>query len=394
MNHVFNSTGYPLYTESIVSGRGCYVYDSGGKQYLDLESGVWALPLGHCDPDVNNAMHRQIDEMMHSGYKYSQPIVERCAEKVLQISRFDEGKCVFLTSGSEAVEYGVQLANALRPGKKTLCLRGQYLSAYGLCAQRDKGSWETIEWDVHDCRTADEWYRRIKTEFDLSQIGVFVFEPGNTSGLTKLPPDNLVAALSRLTEEHHVITVADEVTCGIGRTGKWFGFMHYNIRPDIIAAGKGIGNGYPVSAVIMNGRTVRDAETYDFHFAQSHQNDPMGCRVIYEVLTKIERENLLDRAAVMGDYLRERYAELQRELPAIYEIRGRGLLNSLELRDSVSEQTLRQADRMLFDRGIFAGVNPRLRIIRTYCPLMITTDIIDRYISALKPILQELTLMA
>lgn len=392
MSHVFNSTGYPMYAADIVRGSGCYVYDRSGKPYLDLESGVWALPLGHCDPDVNNAMHRQIDEMMHSGYKYSQPIVERCAEKLLEISHFDDGGCVFLTSGSEAVEYGVQLANALRPGKHTLCLKGQYLSAYGLCAQRDKGSWEAIEWDAHDRQTADDWYDRINHQFDFSQIGVFVFEPGNTSGLTKLPPDNLVAALSRLTEEHHVITVADEVTCGIGRTGKWFGFMHYSIKPDIIAAGKGIGNGYPVSAVIMNGRTVRNAGKSDFHFAQSHQNDPMGCSVIYEVLTKIEREDLLDNAVNMGNHLRNRYAQMQRALPVITEIRGRGLLTSVELSASVTGQTLLQADRLLFERGFIVGVNPRMSVIRTYCPLIVTADMIDRYISALTSVLQELIL--
>ncbi|MEA5039214.1 MAG: aminotransferase class III-fold pyridoxal phosphate-dependent enzyme [Clostridiaceae bacterium] len=389
MQHLFNSTGYPLYNADIVRGRGCYVYDINGKEYLDLEAGVWALPLGHCDPDITAAMHRQIDEILHVGYKYNQPIAETCAENLLRIAGMDEGKCVFLTSGSEAVEYGVQLAKTIRPGKKCICLGSQYLSAYGLCGQKAESSWDVIPWDFHDRKSPDEWYRQLKSDIDFSQAGVFVFEPGNTSGLVKLPPHELVSALSRLIREHSIVTVVDEVTCGIGRTGKWFGFQHYDLKPDIIAAGKGIGNGYPVSAVIIGEQTIAETETSGFHFAQSHQNDPMGCRVVYEVVAKIERINLLNSAEAAGEYFRKQYGALQRELPVICEIRGVGLLNCIELSDSVPEAALRQADQMLFDCGIIAGVKPRERVIRTYCPLIVTEDMIDRYMQNLKFVLER-----
>lgn len=86
-SYIFNSTGYPLYNSNIVKGQGCYATDTQGRKYLDFEAGVWALSLGHCDPDVNLAMHQQLDEVMHVGYKYNHPIVEKSAEKLCQIEQ-------------------------------------------------------------------------------------------------------------------------------------------------------------------------------------------------------------------------------------------------------------------------------------------------------------------
>ena len=94
MSNLFNSTGYAVYEEDMVSGSGCYVFDRKGKKYLDMEAGVWALPLGHCDPDINKAIHNQIDKMMHCGYKYNTEIAEKCARKLLQITEMEGGKCV------------------------------------------------------------------------------------------------------------------------------------------------------------------------------------------------------------------------------------------------------------------------------------------------------------
>ena len=355
---------------------------------MDFEAGVWALPLGHCDTDVNLAMHQQLDEIMHVGYKYNHSIVEKSAEKLCQIAHMEKGQCVFLTSGSEAVEYGIQVAKAIRPGKHCFSLRGQYLAAYGQGWQRDQQSWQQIEWATEDNFTPQEWYARLHQTYDFQDFGVFVFEPGNTSGFTKLPPQQLMTALARICAENQIVTVVDEVTCGIGRTGKWFGFMQYDFKPEIIAVGKGLGNGYPVSAVIMNQKTVVEAEQAGFHFAQSHQNDPMGARVAYEVILKIEKAELLRHTQSMGEYLRAGYKSMQKDFPIIREIRGIGLLNSIELDASVSEEAMREIDRLFFEHGIIAGVKPKEKVIRTYCPLIVTKEILDIYLKTLGKILQ------
>ena len=262
------------------------------------------------------------------------------------------------------------------------------MAAYGQGWQRDQQSWQHIEWVPEDDFTPQVWYDQLYETYDFQELGVFVFEPGNTSGFTKLPPQQLMTALARICAENQIVTVVDEVTCGIGRTGKWFGFMQYDLKPEIIAVGKGLGNGYPVSAVIMNQKTVVEAEQAGFQFAQSHQNDPMGARVAYEVIEKIENAELLRHTQVMGEYLRAGYKSMQKDFPIIREIRGIGLLNSIELDASVSEEAMREIDRQFFEHGIIAGVKPKEKVIRTYCPLIVTKENLDVYLKTLSKILQ------
>ena len=132
------------------------------------------------------------------------------------------------------------------------------------------------------CNHTIEWYEEgLQNEVDFSEIGVFLFEPGNSGGIVKFPPCNLISALNRICKKNNIVFVVDEVTTGIGRTGKWFGYMHYSIVPDIVCMGKGLGNGYPVSAIAMTEDISERALAAHFHYAQSHQNDSLGCRVAH-----------------------------------------------------------------------------------------------------------------
>lgn len=386
---LFNSTGFKVYNNDIINAKGCYIFDSTGKKYLDLESGVWTLSLGHCDEDVNRGIHRQLDSIIHCGYKYSNRIAEKCAEELLEITGFDGGSCTFLSSGSEAVEFAVQIAKCVRPDKKIFCLKNQYFSAYGSCMPKNTKSWEVVEWKCESEKSVEDYYNDISQSLDFSSIGVFVFEPGNSSGLVKLPPYNLVKALNILCKENDIVIVVDEVTSGIGRTGKWFGYMHYDIQPHLVAAGKGLGNGYPVSAVIIKANTTIEAKEANFHYAQSHLNDPLGCSVVFEVLTKIKRERLLDHVNEVGSYFIEKYREIQRELPIVSEVRGVGLMLCIELSTNVTSETMTDIEKELFDRGFIVGIKVKERVIRTYCPLIVTKEMIDEYITALKCVLEK-----
>lgn len=386
-SNILKSTVCRMYSPEMSRAAGCYVYDESGNRYLDLESGVWALPLGHCDPDINRALHEQIEIMSHCGYRYGQSIVEVCAEKLLEINHFEDGKCVFLSSGSEAVEYGTLLAKFLKPGKKCMCLKNQYFSAYGCSVPNQEKDWAFVEWDDSENKSIEEYKTILSQSIDFSDIGVFVFEPGNSSGLVKLPPENLVAALQFFCERHKILIVVDEVTTGIGRTGKWFGYMHYPICPDIVAAGKGLGNGYPVSAVIVKREVAEEAVKCGFHYAQSHQNDPLGCRVAYEVLCKIEKNHLLQHVLEQSDYFVEGYQRLNTKIPVIAEIRRVGLLLCVELIPEISVDRMSMIEEALFDKGMIVAVIPADRVIRTYCPLIISKDMIDSYFSALESVL-------
>lgn len=387
---ILNTTGYQTYSTEIVKGEGCFVYDKSGKEYLDMEAGVWALPLGHCDDDINKVMHEQIDSISHCGYKYNQQITETCAEKLLDILSFKDGKCVFLSSGSEAVEYGIQLARYVTNKKKVLCLNHQYFSAYGCGSLEQKSMWTIVDWDEAENDSIEMYERRLENEIDFSEIGVFLFEPGNSGGIVKFPPTNLVAALNRICKKKNIIIVVDEVTTGVGRTGKWFGFMHYPIFPDIVCVGKGLGNGYPVSAIAITKEISEKAVQSDFHYAQSHQNDPLGCRVAYEVLCKIQKDNLIGEVEQKANYLAMGYKKLNERIPVIAEIRNRGLLFCVELTSNIIEREMMAIEKELYEKGFVVAVKPYQRVIRTYCPLIITNDMIDKYLAELEAVLRKI----
>lgn len=182
-SHIFNSTGYALNEPHIIKAEGMMLENSEGMKYLDFEAGVWCLPLGHSCKALNDSISKQIQQITHVGYSYSSDIVEEAAFNLLNISQFDDGKCVFLASGSEAVEYACQIAKKIRPNKKGLRCKNYYLSAYGNAAIQND-SWIEIDVDTANIE-----------KLDFSQIGYFLFEPGNYSGLVKLPNIQFIQAL-------------------------------------------------------------------------------------------------------------------------------------------------------------------------------------------------------
>lgn len=385
---ILNTTGYQTFTTNIDRAEGCFVYDKSGKKYLDMEAGVWALPLGHCDYDINKVMHEQLDSLSHCGYKYSQRIAEQCAGKLLDILSFEEGKCVFLSSGSEAVEYGVRLAKCVSDKKKIMCLKSQYFAAYGCGSLEQQSAWTIIDWDEKENMSIELYERMLQEEIDFSEIGVFLFEPGNSGGIVKFPPINLVIALNCICKKHDIIIVVDEVTTGVGRTGKWFGYMHYPICPEIVCIGKGLGNGYPVSAIVMTKEIAEKAVQVDFHYAQSHQNDSLGCRVAYEVLCKIEKNDMLKVVEQSADYLAKGYQQINKKIPVIAEIRNRGLLFCVELSADITESEMVTIEKELYENGVMVAVKPQQKVIRTYCPFIISNDMIDQYLETLESVLR------
>jgi acetylornithine aminotransferase len=175
----------------------------------------------------------------------------------------------------------------------------------------------------------------------------------------------------------------------MGRTGKWFGYEHYNIRPDIIACGKGLGNGYPVSAVGMNKEMARRLEQKDFHHAQSHQNDPLGCAVVKEVIAEFRENSVLERARDTGLYFREELMKLAIRHSCIKEVRGIGLMCTVQFQDTYHE-ILTDIHRKLYEAGFITGLKPIADVMRFYPPLTIEKQMIDKMITALEDILLSL----
>ena len=372
---------YEVLNPAIVSSDNCYVIDENGKRYVDFEAGVWCTSLGHHNKQVNEAIIRQMDSISHTGYRYTTKIVDEAAEKVLELFHFTDGKCVFLSSGSEAVEFGVQLAKKMMDKPYFLCLNNYFLSSYGISAARDREQWISLDLSAYNGNPAD-----FLKDIHFDRIGAFVFEPGNASGTVKLPPKELIRAIEDKVKRNNGIIVVDEVTTGTGRTGKWFGFEHYGMRPDIVSFGKGIGNGYPVSVVALSKHIADLAEKSGFKYAQSHQNDPLGCAVVKEVISIIENNHLIQKSAEMGAILGQELNALLQKHKYIKEVRGIGLMFVMVFWQN-ENFPLEIIHKELFDAGYITGVNIPGNLLRFYPPLTIAEEQIKSMATVLDTIL-------
>ncbi len=393
MDHILRCSDYDLVKTDIVRGRDFYLYDSDQKKYIDFEAGVWCTVLGHNHGRINEAIRTQIEQIAHLGYRYTHGIVEEAAVEVLRTVAFSDGKCIFLSSGSEAVEFGVQVAKRIMRKSLLLTLSDSYLAAYGTAGRKNTEEWTCFNWD--GCTTCphrsecDPRCSRLE-EIPFERIGALVFEPGNASGLVKCPPKNLIQAMASRVKKEQGLIVVDEVTTGLGRTGAWFGFQHYGIQPDIIALGKGLGNGYPVSAVAMTQHVAHWLRASGFHYAQSHQNDPLGSAITKETITVIREDGLIERSHRLGTRFIHELKHLEARHDIIKEVRGRGLMIAMEFQADDEHFSLNSVYHQLVERGFLVGFKPAARLLRFYPPLTIGEDKITQLVDNLNQILSSL----
>lgn len=393
MKNILWCIGHDLKLKDITQASGCWIIDSIGRSYLDLESGVWCTPLGHCHPEISQSLSLQLKTIMHTGYCYAHPIIQKAAESVLEITGMKDGKCLFLTSGSEAVEVGVKAIQKTIKKPLLLTFSDSFLGSLGSSGAKADTEWFLFDWSFcNDCATISNCDTGCLhfSSIPFEKVSGFVFEPGSSSGSVRFPPAQLIHAISKRIRQTGGVIQANEITTGMGRTGKWFGYMHYDMVPDIVSIGKGLGNGYPVSAVAFEEKFAQKMEKEEFYHFQSHQNDPLGCAAAHCVIQTIRKENGLEKCISIGSYLTGRLNELKKKHSRIKEIRGRGLMIALEFSDEMSHDSVAAVYDRLLEKGFIIAKRPRLNIFRIDPPFIIEKHMLDDFIIAMDAILDEL----
>lgn len=379
MDHILKC--HDIVKTDFTHGLNCDLYDAAGRRYVDFESGLWCTALGHSHPRINRVLHEQLDKLTHLGFRYPPAVADAAASDVLEITGIDQGKCVFLSSGSEAVEFAVHVAREVSKRPRLITFSNSYLAAYGSAGRKHADAWIQLDWA--DGADADRMLERIP--FD--QVGAFVFEPGGSgSSFVHFPPRALVARIAERVRAHGGLLVAEEVTTGMGRTGQWFGFQHYGVQPDLVALGKGLGNGYPVSAVAMGHDVAQAFEALGGHYVQSHQNDPLGCCAAREVIAVLRQDGLIERARTEGEYFLEKLKQLAHKFDVVEEARGRGLLLALALHPH-AQITPTRLYHALLEHGFLVGFYEAGRILRFDPALTIDRTDIDRLVDCLDVLL-------
>jgi acetylornithine aminotransferase len=341
---------------------------------------------------VLRVLAEQSERFAHAGYAYSNAIVEESAREILSLLGLANGRCVFLCSGSEAIEYGVRVTQAVSDRPLLMTMTDSYFGAYGSASLKGEDEWYSYDWaGCSGCPAPDadggpcEHWAAIPFE----RIGGLLFEPGSSSGLVRFPPVDLIQGLVRTVKKDGGLVLVNEVTTGVGRTGTWFGYEHYGISPDIVALGKAIGNGYPVSVTAVAGDVVDRLESRPIHYAQSHQNDPLGAAVAREVVRVVEEEGLVERGRQVAETLLSGLEGIRARTQGIAEIRARGLMIALELEDDPQASFTRRVHRALFERGFIVAQRPGLNVLRIDPPLTIEREHVERFLEALEDVLTE-----
>ncbi len=376
---------YRRYPGVFVRGEGCYVWDEDGKKYLDLLAGIAVCALGHCHPALVSAITEQAKTLMHTSNLMLTPPVAKLAAKLSEISGMD--RTFFAVCGATANE------TSLKIGK-----------AHGL-NKRPDGDYEIIalnsSFHGRTCGslsvTANEKYRKPfmpllpNVKFidanDLSALrGAFsektaaiILEPvQGEGGINPLTPEYF-QEVRRLCDEFDALMLADEVQCGMGRTGSWFYFQQLGAMPDTLALAKGLGSGMPIGACVARGKAA-EILSQGMH-GSTFGGNPLMAAAGLAVIETIQKEGLMQNATDVGAYF---VSQLQGLDSRIVEVKGVGLMVGVLFDQPIARQIVAKC----LEKGLIinATSDERLRLVP---PLILTKAQVDEAIGVLKSVLAE-----
>ena len=365
---------------SIQSGHGVWVRDADGRELIDLVGGIGVNVLGHSHPAVTQALSDQAASLIHtSNLYYTVPQVE-LAERL--IATAFPGRVFLCNSGSEANETAIKLVRKWgrrhRGGATGIvalqgAFHGRTLGALAATAQpRYREPFEPLP---HGFTHVAADMEAISAAAD-DRVAAVLLEPiQGESGVVPLP-DGVVAGVRALCDERDLLLVVDEVQTGMGRTGRWWAHQHAGITPDVMTVAKGLGGGVPVGAVLAAARAdVLEPGDHGSTFG----GNPLAAAAACAVLRTIEDDNLVDRAARVGEYLRESLLSLRSDGVPVATVRGRGLMLGLVLDEPIASR----AGRAALDSGVI--VNPiGDSVLRMLPALTITEEEIDEALRRLR----------
>ena len=368
----------------IARGDGVYLWDTDGKRYLDLFSGWAVSSLGHCNPDVTKAMQEQAATLVHvPNIFYSEP--QGRLAKYISENSFN-GQCFFCNSGAEANEAAIKLAriHGSKKGKyKIITMKdsfhGRTLATVTATAQPKyhSGFAPLIEGFAY---ASFNNLKEIEDAIDDKTCGIML-EPIQGEGGINIADKEYIEGLRKICDDNDILLIFDEVQCGMGRTGKYFAYQHYDITPDIMTLAKALGNGTAVGAMEAT-KEVAKSLVPGSH-ASTFGGNPLACAASAAVFEVIESEGLLDNATKMGNYTLEQIRNMAKELDIIKEVRGVGLMIGIELTIPAAEVV-----KKCMDEGLLLNCTHD-SVIRVMPQLNIKKEHIDEGLGILKNILKS-----
>jgi acetylornithine/N-succinyldiaminopimelate aminotransferase len=368
-------------------GSGPYVYDLSGKRYLDFLAGISVNSLGYNHPRLVRAMVEQGQRLIHCSNLFYNPYQGMLAKRLTEISGMS--KAFFTNSGTEAIEASLKLARAYgrtrNRGDKSVILalknsfHGRTLGALSITSQEEyQAPFRPL---IPDIEFVEDFTPAALEKAFSDRVCALVIEPvQGEGGVVPLPAD-FVRAARELCDRFDALLIADEIQCGLGRTGKYFGFEHYGIKPDVVTLAKSLAAGYPLGVMLGNARVAESFKPGDH--GTTFGGGPLACRLALEVLNIIEQDGLVSKVAELGNYLMEGIQGLAPRHRLITEVRGMGLMIGVPIGSAAKTVV----DRLL-SKGIIANA-AHSTVLRLLPPFIITRNNIEEFLDALDAVLTE-----
>ena len=402
----------------IEEGRGAYLKDIDGKEYIDCFSGISVVNTGHCNPEVVEAAINQIRKLIHAAsYIYYVTPVVKLAEKLAEITPGKLQKTLFVNSGAEAVECSLKLARKFTKRYEFLALmcsfHGRTLATLSVTGQYKRRKWDMgpyltgvsfvpapycyrcffgLRYPECDLRCA----RFIEKVIEFSTgkgIAAFIAEPILGEGGIIVPPLEYFKIVKEILDKHEILFICDEVQTGFARTGKMFAIEHYSIQPDLMVMAKGIANGFPLGACIAKPEISGSFEPED-HFSTFGGN-PVSAAAALANIEYMQREKLPEKALEKSRYVIKRLEEMMEKHRLIGDVRGKGLMIGVELvKNRETKKPAIEETRFIRDlareKGVlFGSGGVKASVIRIQPPLTISVEELDKALNILEECIAE-----
>lgn len=371
---------YPLFDINIVKGEGCHVWDSEGQEYLDLYGGHAVISIGHCHPHYVEKLTQQLNTLGFYSNSVINRLQEQLAERLGKACGYDNYQLFLVNSGAEANENALKLASFHTGRKRILAASKAFHGRTSLAVEATDNPKivAPVNANGHVQFLPLNDLEAFQSELAKGDVAAVIVECIQGVGGIRLATSEFMQGLRKACSENGTVLICDEIQCGYGRSGKFFAHQHTGVRPDIITCAKGIGNGFPMGAVLISPQFKAVFGQLGTTFGGNH----LACTAALAVLDVIEEEHLVENAASVGSYLLAQLKNLAAETPSIVDVRGEGLMIGIEFSDSI--KTLRT--RLVKEQHVFTGA-ASTNILRLLPPLSLTKAEADDFLSRLKQVL-------
>lgn len=382
--HTYNR--FPLVLER---GEGVYLYDTGGKQYLDFAAGIAVCAFGYGKKELNDAMKEQIDKILHtSNLYYNTPVID-AAKKALKAADMD--RIFFTNSGTEAIEGAMKAAKKYaytrdgHAGHEIIAMEhsfhGRSLGALSITGNAHyREPFEPLIPGIRFARFND--LESVKEQITDKTCAVFVETVQGEGGIYPAKQEFLTG-LRQICDEQDILLVMDEIQCGMGRTGKMFAWQNYGVKPDIMTCAKALGCGVPVGAFMMTEKTAEKSLVPGDH-GTTYGGNPFVGAAVNAVFDLMEKEHITDHVQEITPYLEKRLDEFVQKYSFVKQRRGLGLMQGLVLDVPVGKVASRALEEGLI--VITAGED----VLRFVPPLIIEKQHIDEMAEKLDRVFAEM----